>query len=69
MATKESTEQAPEETTEATPAPADGHRGRLVLATGEIVSVPAESVSVATEHHSANLGASVPVASRFVLAE
>lgn len=42
-------------------------KGRLVLATGAIVTVPAESVSVSTEHYDPQLKATVPVVSSFIL--
>jgi hypothetical protein len=47
-------------------APTDD-RGRLVLATGLVVAVPAEGVSVATSHYDPNVGATVPVVAAFVL--
>lgn len=43
--------------------------GRLVLATGKVVSVPAENVSASTEHFDDDLKATVPVTGRFVLTD
>lgn len=42
-------------------------RGRVVLATGTVVEVPEESVSVATEHYDPKNKATVPVVSSFVV--
>ena len=47
--------------------PAPKPKGRLVLATGTIVAVPAESVSVATHHFDPKLNATVPVVSSFII--
>jgi hypothetical protein len=59
----------------AKPGPADDgeeetdDRGRLVLATGLVVAVPAEGVSAATHHYDPKAKATVPVVSAFVLTE
>jgi hypothetical protein len=42
-------------------------KGRLLLATGKLVSVPAEGCHASTEHHDDELGVTVPVLSSFVL--
>ena len=42
--------------------------GRLVLASGAIIAVPAEGVQIPTSHYDENLNATVPVVSSFVLA-
>ena len=44
-------------------------KGRLVLATGTIVPVPAESVSVATHHYDPRTKATVPVVSSFIVSD
>jgi hypothetical protein len=41
--------------------------GRLVLATQEVVAVPAEGLSVSTHHYSEKYGVTVPVVSSFLL--
>lgn len=41
--------------------------GRLVLATGTIVEVPAEAVSASTQHYDPKNKITVPVSSAFVL--
>lgn len=43
-------------------------KGVLVLASGELVRVPAEGVAVSTHHYSGELKSLVPVRSFFVLA-
>lgn len=45
----------------------EDYKGRLVLATGEVVPVPAEGRQVTTEHYSEQYGATVPVVSTFLL--
>jgi hypothetical protein len=47
-------------------APADLN-GRLVLATGTVVVVPAEGCQVATHHYDDTVKATVPVVNAFVL--
>lgn len=42
-------------------------KGRLVLVTGEVVPVPVEGLSVATDHYSEQYKATVKVASTFVV--
>lgn len=42
-------------------------KGRLVLATGEVVSVPAEGLQVSTLHYSEQHKATVPVVSTFLV--
>lgn len=49
-----------------TDAPAEELRGRLVLATGAIVKVPAESIAQATEHYDPKAKETVPVTGRYV---
>lgn len=44
-------------------------KGRLVLATGAVVKVPAEGASAATAHYDEELKATVPVVSSFVLTD
>lgn len=41
--------------------------GRLVLASGAVVTVPAENIASATHHYDDTLSATVPVVSSFVL--
>lgn len=48
-------------------APEEDRKGVLMLATGNLVRVPAEGVQVATHHYDEELGATVPVVSSFVL--
>lgn len=45
----------------------DPLKGRLVLATGTIVAVPAAGVAVTTHHFDESVGQDVPVVNRFVL--
>jgi hypothetical protein len=51
-----------------TETPAVELRGRLVLASGAIVRVPAESVAQATEHYDPKLKETVPVTGRYTVA-
>lgn len=41
--------------------------GRLQLATGEVVAVPAEGYAIATEHYSEKEQATVPVVGRYLI--
>jgi hypothetical protein len=52
-----------------TSSPAEELRGRLVLATGRVVCVPAEGCQIATHHYDDELGSTVPVTAAFVVSD